>query len=123
MAALAQSIVDIPLMGGLVEEDISRAVPGASGQRPHQQAFNAFVDSCDPTCAAHSREIAQDVADISRIARALDSFLILACGRMEEMSYATKRPDLDQMRACVIEAVEDCFTPEAARLFNAEMEA
>lgn len=44
MAALAQSIVDLPLMGGLIEEDISRAVPRLVAERSDAPLMGHRID-------------------------------------------------------------------------------
>lgn len=91
----------------------------ATAAEPREVA--EFIASTEPQCAAHTAYAAEDAQDLAHVARQLQTFMTLASARLGSMSYATKGFDEDDLRERLADQIEECLTPEAARLFRREL--
>lgn len=78
----------------------------------------AFIDSTEPTCAAHTAYATEDAQHLEYIARELVSFWWRSSARYSAMSYATKAFDAaDYLDRLIDQAVDD-LTADAETLFR-----
>lgn len=83
-----------------------------------------FISSAEPSCRAEFDYAREDARDISAQATATLSFVESTIDRLRSLNYGlAPAADLALMRERIVEAVEDVFRQEAARLYRAQWRA